>query len=64
MLRNIANNDVFQWIGKPCRRDELSLFSITTLEPFDKWDIDFVGPISPLTHVGQVCATLLPPQSI
>lgn len=39
--------DVFQWIEKPCRRDELPLFPVRALDLFDKWAIDFVGPINP-----------------
>jgi hypothetical protein len=42
--------DVCQCVGKLCQRDELPLFPVTALEPFDKWEIDFLGPINPPTH--------------
>jgi hypothetical protein len=42
--------NVCQRIGKPFRRDELPLFQVTMLEPFDKWTIYYVGPINPPTH--------------
>lgn len=42
--------DIVQHIGKPCNRDELSLFPVIALEPFNKWAIDFVGPINPSTR--------------
>jgi hypothetical protein len=39
--------NVFQRVGKPSRRDEMSLAPHLNLQAFEKWAIDFVGTINP-----------------
>jgi hypothetical protein len=39
--------DVCQRVGKPSHKDELTLHIVQTLHAFEKWFVDFIGPIHP-----------------
>jgi len=34
-------------MGKPTPKDDISMQPLVTFEPFEKWGMEFVGPISP-----------------
>jgi hypothetical protein len=39
--------DTCQRVGKPSCRDELPLHPVRALQAFEKWVVDFIGPINP-----------------
>ena len=40
----------FQRMGRPTSSDQIPLQPQVMIEPFEKWALDFVGPISPMSH--------------
>ena len=37
-------------MGKPIKQDEIPLKPQILIEPFEKWALDFVGPINPTSN--------------
>ena len=46
----VANCDDFQRMGKPTAIDEMPLQSQVVIKPFEKWALDFVGPINSMSR--------------
>jgi hypothetical protein len=42
--------DACQRMGQPTQSDEMPLKTQLVIEPFEKWALDFVGPINPPSH--------------
>jgi hypothetical protein len=51
--------DVCQWVGKSSHKDEFPLHLVHALQAFEKWVVEFIGPINPLLSI-QRKDTLLP----
>jgi hypothetical protein len=43
----VSSYDNCQRMGKPVRDDEMPLQTQVLIEPFERWALDFKGPISP-----------------
>jgi hypothetical protein len=41
-------------MGKPTARDQMPLQAQVVIEPFEKWALDFVGPINPTSKKKKV----------
>jgi hypothetical protein len=46
----VRSCDSYQRLGRPTSFDEMPLQAQVMIEPFEKWALDFVGPISPMSH--------------
>ena len=46
--RYVRGCDSCQRMGRPTSSDEIPLQPQVMIEPFEKWALDFVGPISPM----------------
>jgi hypothetical protein len=45
----VRNCDSFQRLRRTTSSDEMPLQAQVMIEPFEKWALDFVGPISPMS---------------
>ena len=50
--------DNFQIMGRPTSSDEIPLQPQVMIDPFEKWALDFVGPISPMSHKKEIYLSL------
>ena len=45
----------FQRMGKHVQSDEMPLQPQVLIEPFERWALDFVGPINPMSRKKRLC---------
>jgi hypothetical protein len=45
--RYVRSCDSCQRMGQPIQPNEIPLQTQLMIEPFEKWDLDFLGPINP-----------------
>jgi hypothetical protein len=50
VAKYVRSCDSFQRIGRPTSADKIPLRIQVMIEPFEKWALDFVGQISPMSH--------------
>ena len=50
VAKYVRSCDSYQRIGRPTPADEIPLHAQFMIEPFEKWALDFEGPISPMSH--------------
>jgi transposase InsO family protein len=50
VAKYVRSCDSCQRIGIPTSTDKMPLCAQVMIEPFEKWALDFVGPISPMSH--------------
>jgi hypothetical protein len=46
----VRSCDSFQRLGRPTSFEKMPLQAQVMIETFEKWALDFVGPISPMSH--------------
>lgn len=51
--------DVYKRVGKPSQRDEIPLNLVRALQPFEKYVVDFVGPLNPSASKAIYVATTI-----
>jgi hypothetical protein len=50
VAKYVRSCNSFQRTGRPTLVDEIPLHAQVMIEPFEKWALDFVGPISPISR--------------
>ena len=50
VAKYVKGHDNFQRMGRPTSFDQIPLQPQVMIEPFEKWALDFVGPISPMSR--------------
>jgi len=50
MPKYVRSCDSFQRMGKPTSDDQMPLQTKLVIKPFEKWALDFIGPISPMSQ--------------